>query len=62
MRTLLSQFCESFEEVVRPLLDPLQQSAEALLQAELETMRALRQIAGEERWPAMRDGDRFIGN
>lgn len=34
MRTLLSQFCESFEEVVRPLLDPLQQSAEALLQAD----------------------------
>ena len=36
MRTLLSQFCESFEEVVRPLLDPLQQSAEALLQADTQ--------------------------
>ena len=36
MRTLLSQFCESFEEVVRPLLDPLQQSAEALLQADAQ--------------------------
>tara|TARA_R110002126_G_scaffold6119_14_gene32302 strand:- start:1560 stop:3752 length:2193 start_codon:yes stop_codon:yes gene_type:complete len=33
MRTLLSQFCESFESVVRPLLDPLNASAQALLEA-----------------------------
>lgn len=30
MRTLLSQFCESFETLVRPLLDPLDGSTEAL--------------------------------
>jgi len=33
MRTLLSQFCNSFDEVIRPLLDPLNESAEALLKA-----------------------------
>ena len=33
MRTLLSQFCNSFDEVLRPLLDPLNESAEALLKA-----------------------------
>ncbi|HIG86092.1 MAG TPA: hypothetical protein EYQ25_03530 [Planctomycetes bacterium] len=33
MRTLLSQFCDSFDEVIRPLLSPLHESAEALLKA-----------------------------
>ena len=33
MRTLLSQFCDSFDEVIRPLLGPLHESAEALLKA-----------------------------
>ncbi len=30
MRTLLSQFCESFDRIVRPLLEPLDGSAQAL--------------------------------
>ncbi len=30
MRTLLSQFCEEFDGVVRPLLDPFQRSAQVL--------------------------------
>lgn len=30
MRTLLSQFCEEFDGVVRPLLDPFQRSAQTL--------------------------------
>lgn len=33
MRTLLSQFCDSFDEIVRPILSPLHESAEALLHA-----------------------------
>ncbi|MCP3919713.1 MAG: GTPase domain-containing protein [bacterium] len=36
MRTLLSQFCESFEQVVRPLLDPLNAGAQALSEASPE--------------------------
>lgn len=30
MRTLLSQFCESFDRIVRPLLDPLNAAAEVM--------------------------------
>lgn len=30
MRTLLSQFCESFDRIVRPLMDPLNGAAQAL--------------------------------
>ena len=33
MRTLLSQFCEEFEEAVRPLLEPLRHCAETLSEA-----------------------------
>ena len=33
MRTLLSQFCDEFESVVRPTLDPLQRAAAALTSA-----------------------------
>lgn len=33
MRTLLSQFCEEFDGVVRPLLDPFQRSAQVLSDA-----------------------------
>jgi energy-coupling factor transporter ATP-binding protein EcfA2 len=33
MRTLLSQFCESFDGIVRPLLEPLTGAAQALLEA-----------------------------
>jgi GTPase SAR1 family protein len=36
MRTLLSQFCESFETIVRPLLEPLDGSTEALTSARPE--------------------------
>jgi len=35
MRTLLSQFCESFESIVRPLLDPFDGSNEALAASEV---------------------------
>ena len=34
MRTLLSQFCEEFEAVVRPLLEPLKQASATLSQAD----------------------------
>ncbi len=34
MRTLLSQFCESFGTIVRPLLDPLDKSTQALTASE----------------------------
>ncbi len=33
MRTLLSQFCESFDRIVRPLLDPLNAAAQAMNEA-----------------------------
>ncbi|MDA1267164.1 MAG: dynamin family protein, partial [Planctomycetota bacterium] len=36
MRTLLSQFCESFETIVRPLLEPLDGSTEALSSSKSE--------------------------
>ena len=36
MRTLLSQFCESFETIVRPLLEPLEGSTEVLSASEVE--------------------------
>ena len=32
MRTLLSQFCESFDAIVRPLLEPLDGASRALLE------------------------------
>ncbi len=36
MRTLLSQFCESFESVVRPILDPLNGAAKAFTDATID--------------------------
>jgi len=36
MRTLLSQFCESFDQIVRPLMDPLSGAAQALSEASPE--------------------------
>ncbi len=43
MRTLLSQFCESFEKSIRPLLKPLDGSAEAISDSEVEfDLRELR--------------------
>ncbi|MCA9001698.1 MAG: dynamin family protein, partial [Planctomycetes bacterium] len=36
MRTLLSQFCESFESVVRPILEPLNGAAKAFTDATLD--------------------------
>ncbi|KAA3615197.1 MAG: hypothetical protein DWQ01_00295 [Planctomycetota bacterium] len=45
MRTLLSQFCEEFEAVVKPLLTPLHQAAEALGNAS-ESIPARRILPG----------------
>ena len=43
MRTLLSQFCDEFEQVVRPLLDPLRKTASVLTGADVDLPgRALR--------------------
>ncbi|MFT5197790.1 MAG: GTPase SAR1 family protein [Planctomycetota bacterium] len=36
MRTLLSQFCESFESVVRPILEPLNGAAQAFENSQIE--------------------------
>ena len=36
MRTLLSQFCESFDAIVRPLLEPLDGASRALLEGSAE--------------------------
>ena len=36
MRTLLSQFCESFESVVKPILDPLNGAAKAFTDATID--------------------------
>ena len=36
MRTLLSQFCESFDRIVRPVMDPLDGAAQALSEASPE--------------------------
>ena len=48
MRTVLSEFCEAFENELRPILDPVQQAAEALAGAP-EDVPAKRVL------PALRD-------
>ena len=48
MRTLLSQFCEEFEGVVRPLLDPLHETTEVLSSAGAE-------VAASSVLPTLRD-------